>query len=61
MSLRGRLTWSAMSLRGRLTWSAMRLHLLDCDFRLWLGYWLGLQMFEDGAQCPADPYKNHVG
>ena len=44
--------------------SALGLHLMDCEFRLCLRYWLGLQMFQDGAQCPvchtvADPYGDH--
>ena len=44
--------------------SALGLHLMDCEFRLCLKYWLGLQMFEDGARCPvchvvADPFGDH--
>ena len=44
--------------------SALGLHLMYCEFRLCLRYWLGLQMFQDGAQCPvchtvADPYGDH--
>ena len=44
--------------------SALGLHLMDCEFRLCLRYWLGLQMFQDGAQCSvchtvADPYGDH--
>ena len=43
---------------------ALGLHLLDCEFRLCLWYWLGIQMFEEGAQCPvchmvADPLGDH--
>ena len=47
--------------------SALGLHLMDCEFRLCLKYWLGLQMFEDGSRCPvchvvADLFEdNHVG
>ena len=44
--------------------SALGLHLMDCEFRLCLKYWLGLQMFEDGARYPvfhvvADPFGDH--
>ena len=44
--------------------SALCLHLLDCEFRVCLRYWLGLQMFVDGTQCSvchtvADPYGDH--
>ena len=43
---------------------ALGLHLLDCEFRLCLRYWLGIQMFEEGAQYPvchmvADPFWDH--
>ena len=44
--------------------SSLGLHLLDCEFRPCLRYWLGLRMFEDGTQCPvchvvADPFGDH--
>ena len=44
--------------------SALGLHLQDKEFRLCLGYWLGLRMFEDGSTCSicqraADPYGDH--
>ena len=44
--------------------STLGLHLLNCEFRLCLRYWLGLQLFPDGAQCSvchtiADPYGDH--
>ena len=44
--------------------SALGLHLMDCEFCLCLKYWLGLQMFEDGARCPvshvvANPFGDH--
>ena len=43
---------------------ALGLHLHDWEFRLCLQYWLGLQMVEEGAQCPichavADPLGDH--
>ena len=38
--------------------SALGLHLLDCEFQLCLRYWLGLQIFEDGAQCPCLPHRS---
>lgn len=46
---------------------ALGLHLLDCEFKLCLQYWLGLQLFSDGVQFSvchtiADPHgDNHVG
>ena len=44
--------------------SSLGLHLLDCEFRPCLRYWLGLRMFEDGTQCPvchvaANPFEDH--
>ena len=44
--------------------SALSLHLMDCEFCLCLKYWLGLQMFEDGAWCSVcqvevDPFGDH--
>ena len=43
---------------------ALGLHLLDCEFRLCLRYWLGLRLFSDGTPCSvchttADPYGDH--
>ena len=32
--------------------SALGLHLQDREFRFSLMYWLGLQMFQEGLQCP---------
>ena len=43
---------------------ALGLHLQDKEFRLCLGYWLGLRMFAEGSIClicqgAADPYGDH--
>ena len=43
---------------------ALGLHLQDKEFRLCLGYWLGLRMFAEGSICSicqgaADPYGDH--
>ena len=32
--------------------SALGLHLLDCEFRPCLQYWLGLPIFPEGGRCP---------
>ena len=44
--------------------SALGLHLLDCEFRPCLQYWLGLPIFAEGVRCPiclvsADSYGDH--
>ena len=44
--------------------AALGLHLSDQEFRLCLQYWLGLNIFEEGAKCSichvaADPYGDH--
>ena len=44
--------------------SALGLHLLDCEFRPCLQYWLGLSIFTEGGRCPvcqvlADPFGDH--
>ena len=43
---------------------SLGLHLLDCEFRPCLRYWLGLRLFEDGTQCPVcqvatNPFGDH--